>query len=112
MQIRQHAEREIIDASSFLTMLPFDAHGSSQRSPASVQKYLEVIDLTAGEASESVDQSAVLMALIDRFKGVAQALSSLNAIETTPSHTDNLTVSDLYTWYGCHSCLIFPANRL
>lgn len=101
MQIRQHAEREIIDASSFLTASPFDSQSLGQTSPVLVQKYLAVIDLTAGEAPDSSDQSAMLMALVDRFKGVAQALSSLSGMAKPPSHTDNLTVSDLYTWYVC-----------
>ncbi|KAF2625958.1 hypothetical protein BU25DRAFT_492495 [Macroventuria anomochaeta] len=97
-KIRQHAEREIIDASSFLTTSPFDSQGLGQTSPALIQKYLAVIDLTTGEAPESTDQSAMLMALTDRFKGMAQALTSLCGIGKPPSHNDSLTVSDLYTW--------------
>ncbi|KAH6620139.1 hypothetical protein C7974DRAFT_363490 [Boeremia exigua] len=97
-KIRQHAEREIIDASSFLTTSSSDALGLGQTTPALVQKYLAVIDLTAGEGSETVDQSTMLIALVDRFKGVAQALTSLSGTGNPPSHIDNSTVSDLYTW--------------
>lgn len=80
-------------------------------SPTLVQKYLAVIDLTAGEGPDSSDQAAMLMALVDRFKGVAQALSSLSGMAKPPSHTDNLTVSDLYTWYACCPPDCFFANR-
>lgn len=67
--------------------------------PALVQKYLAVIDLTAGEASDSFDQSAMLTALVDRLKGIAQALTSLGGVGRSMSQADNSTVSDLYTWY-------------
>lgn len=59
-----------------------------------------MIDLTAEEPSESADQSTMLVALIERFKGVAQALTTLSGIGNVPSQSDNSTVSDLYTWYG------------
>lgn len=72
----------------------------SQGSPALVQKYLAVMDLSSGEASESTDQTALLAALIERIKGVAQVLTSLSGVGKPPSHTDQLAVSDLYTWYG------------
>jgi mediator of RNA polymerase II transcription subunit 12 len=97
-KIRQHAEREILEASSFLTIPQLDAQVIGQASPAQVQKYLAVIDLTSGEVSEPADQPMVLVALIDRFKGVAQALTCLSGAGKPPGHNDYLIVSDLYTW--------------
>ncbi|XPS71130.1 RNA polymerase II mediator complex subunit [Ascochyta lentis] len=97
-KIRQQAEREIIDASSFLTAPPIEPQSFGLMSPALVQKYLAIIDLTAGEASESTELSTMSMALIERIKGVAQALTSLGSVGNPHTHTDHLTVSDLYTW--------------
>ncbi len=102
MQIRQHAEREIIDASAFLTSSSFSSQGLGHTTPAMVQKYLAVIDLTAGESSESTDQSTMLMALVERFKGVAQTMTSLTGSGNLSSQLDSATVSDLYTWYVDH----------
>ena len=92
-------------------MLPFDLQSLGRTTPALVQRYLAVIDLTTGEASESADQSTMLIALVDRFKGVAQALTSLGGIAESASQTDNSTVSDLYTWYVCPLPCHLPADR-
>ncbi|KAJ8106996.1 hypothetical protein OPT61_g9171 [Boeremia exigua] len=94
-KIRQHAEREIIEASTFLVTSSFHSQGLGQTTPAMVQKYLAVIDLTAGGAPESSDQSTMLIALVDRFKGVAQALTSLIGGGNPPSQLDSSIVSDL-----------------
>jgi mediator of RNA polymerase II transcription subunit 12 len=74
-QIRQHAEREIMNASAFLCM-PFavKAEEPEKVSPAAVQKYLTIIDLTTSKRSETTEQTALLLALIERFKGISQAL--------------------------------------
>jgi mediator of RNA polymerase II transcription subunit 12 len=54
----------------------------------------------------------VLVALIDRFKGVAQALTCLSGAGKPPGHNDYLIVSDLYTWYVYSSKRSVFANRL
>ncbi|KAJ4346207.1 RNA polymerase II mediator complex subunit [Ascochyta clinopodiicola] len=98
IKIRQQAEREIIDASSFLTTSPLEPQSFSSLSPALVQKYLTIIDLTTGEGSDASEPSTISMALIERIKGVAQALTTLGGVGKLHTHTDHLTVSDLYTW--------------
>ncbi|KAF1830169.1 hypothetical protein BDW02DRAFT_114138 [Decorospora gaudefroyi] len=87
-QIRQHAEREVINASTFLTA-PFnnEADASGIVSPAVVQKYLTVIDLTSSNRTETLDQSAMLLALIERLKGIAQVLDD-----------NKMSVLDAYAW--------------
>ena len=54
------------------------------------------------------------MALVDRFKGVAQALTSLSGIGKSPSQSDNLMVSDLYAWYGfvCRTISSLTVSRM
>jgi mediator of RNA polymerase II transcription subunit 12 len=87
-QIRQHAEREIINASAFLCMSPaIKAEEAEKVSPAVVQKYLTVIDLTSSKRSETTEQTALLQALIERFKGISQALED-----------SRLSVLEVYSW--------------
>lgn len=47
----------------------------------------------------------MLLALVERFKGVAQALTLLSGMGSLPSPSDNSTVSDLYTWYDNRLCV-------
>lgn len=46
----------------------------------------------------------MLLALVDRFKGVAQALTFMSGLGSLSSSPDTSTVSDLYTWYGSRLC--------
>ncbi|XP_014561082.1 hypothetical protein COCVIDRAFT_22785 [Bipolaris victoriae FI3] len=87
-QIRQNAEREIINASAFLTALSTTKVEESEIvSPKTVQKFLAVIDLTPSKGAESTEQSGMLQALIERLKGMTQALDD-----------NKLSVLDFYAW--------------
>ncbi|KNG47429.1 hypothetical protein TW65_05980 [Stemphylium lycopersici] len=87
-QIRQHAEREVIGASAFLTeSATTKSEHSETVSPKTVQKFLTVIDLTSGKSAETTDQSVLLQALIERLKGMTQALDD-----------NRLSVLDIYAW--------------
>ncbi|KAA8614911.1 Med12 multi-domain protein [Pyrenophora tritici-repentis] len=87
-QIRQHAERELISASTFLT-IPSNVKADEFElvSPTVIQKFLTVIDLTSSKRTDTTDQSALLQALIERFKGIAQALDN-----------NRLSILDVYAW--------------
>ncbi|KAF2856579.1 hypothetical protein T440DRAFT_437396 [Plenodomus tracheiphilus IPT5] len=98
-QIRQHAEREILQATTFL------AQGSSvkpeeiyQHSPAVVQKYLTVIDLTSSKRVEITDQSVMAIALAERLKGVAQAFAHCEAMVEQTGQKNDAVVLSLYAW--------------
>jgi hypothetical protein len=54
----------------------------------------------------------MLVALIDRIKGVAQALTSLSGSGEPLGHAGHLTVSDLYTWYVYRQQIRIFANSL
>ncbi|KAI4675485.1 uncharacterized protein J4E88_007518 [Alternaria novae-zelandiae] len=87
-QIRQHAEREILNASSFLCMTStVKVEEPEKVSPAVVQKYLTVIDLTSNKRATSTEQIALLQALVERFKGISQALED-----------NRLSVLEIYVW--------------
>lgn len=98
-QVRQHAEREILNASAFL------AQGSSvksdeiyQHSPAVVQKYLTVIDLTCSKGVEDTDQSAMVIALAERLKGIAQVFGHCEALVAQTGQKNDAVVLSLYAW--------------
>lgn len=98
-QIRQYAEREIIDASAFLTnqaTLPIQEPG--QVSAALVQKYLTILDLTSGKRTDTSDQLVMLAALIDRLRGVAQVLEGCADTETRADQASTLLVSHTCAW--------------
>ena len=61
-------------------------------SPAAVQKYLTVVELTSSKRIETTDQSAILLALADRLKGMAQALDYQDGLGK------HLSVMELYIW--------------
>lgn len=66
-----------------------------------VQKYLAIIDLTSGKRVESADYSAMLLALADRLKGVAQAFDNfdnLDNLDKQPGQRNDLGVLELYAW--------------
>jgi mediator of RNA polymerase II transcription subunit 12 len=84
-QIRRHAEREILNASSFLCSVKGEE--IDKVSPAVVQKYLTVIDLTSSKRADTTEQTALLQALIERFKGISQALED-----------NRLSVLEIYAW--------------
>jgi mediator of RNA polymerase II transcription subunit 12 len=87
-QIRQHVEREIINASAFLTVSSnIKMEDSETVSPAIVQNYLTVIDLTSSKRTETAEQSVMLLALVERLKGITQALDD-----------NRLSVLDVYSW--------------
>ncbi|KAF1947285.1 hypothetical protein EJ02DRAFT_139344 [Clathrospora elynae] len=98
-QIRHHAEREIINASAFFTGLASTkAEEFEEVSPEIVQKYLTVIDLTSSKRIDTTEQSVMLPALIDRFKGIAQALDDNETVDKQPSRANSLSVVELYAW--------------
>lgn len=87
-QIRQNAEREIINASAFLTAMSTTKPEESEIvSPKMVQKFLAVIDLTPSKGAENAEQSGLLQALVERLKGMTQALDD-----------NKLSVLDFYAW--------------
>jgi mediator of RNA polymerase II transcription subunit 12 len=98
-QIRQHAEREIVNASAFFT-IPFNvkADDPDMVPPAVVQKYLAVIDLTSSKRTETTEQAVMLVALIERIKGITHALDDSNSLEKPLGRENGLSVSELYAW--------------
>lgn len=86
-QIRQNAEREIINASAFLVTSTIKAEELEIVSPKTIQKFLAVIDLTPDKSVETTEQPLMLQALIERLKGMAQALDD-----------NRLSVLDVYAW--------------
>lgn len=62
---------------------------------AVVQKYLTVIDLTSAKVAESTDQLLMLPALVERLKGISQALTSLS---TSHKQAQSPAVLELYAW--------------
>ncbi|KAF1841449.1 uncharacterized protein K460DRAFT_369480 [Cucurbitaria berberidis CBS 394.84] len=98
-KIRQHAEREIITASAFFALPPgVKAEELEPTSAALVQKYLAVIDLTSSKRIETTEQSGILLALIERFKGISLALNDHDSCDYRPERASNLSVLELYTW--------------
>jgi mediator of RNA polymerase II transcription subunit 12 len=65
---------------------------------ALVQKYLTVIDLTSNESTEPIDQSTMLVALIERFKGISQVVSNCVALEKPTGQGPAPAVVRLYAW--------------
>lgn len=74
------------------------ADADSIPNAALVQKYLEVIDLTSNESTETIDQSTLLIALIERFKGISQAVSNCVALEKPTGQGPAPWVVRLYPW--------------
>jgi mediator of RNA polymerase II transcription subunit 12 len=68
-------------------------------SAAFLQKYLAVIDLTSSKSVEVDDQVMMLVALVERFKGMAQAFTSCGTVDIGDAQADALSVVDLYMWY-------------
>jgi mediator of RNA polymerase II transcription subunit 12 len=81
-----------VDGSSITT----DAN--SIPTAALVQKYLTVIDLTSNESTDTIDQSTMLAALIERFKGISKMVSNCVAIEKPTGQGPAPSVVRLYAW--------------
>lgn len=75
-----------------------DIDSKSSATAAQIHKYLAVIELTSREPSETVDRIAMLAALIDRLKGISQALSSFTGFERSHGQAPTLPVIELYVW--------------
>ena len=67
-------------------------------SPAVVQKYLTIVDLTCGKRAETTDQPTMLVALAERLRGMAQALGNPDGLESQIGKSDPAAISDLYAW--------------
>lgn len=103
VQIRQYAEREILQASTFLTQVSSPrAEEIHLPSPTIVQKYLTIIDLTSGKRIENTDQSAVVVALAERLKGIAQAFGNCEILAEQTGKKSDTEVAELYSWYVDH----------
>jgi mediator of RNA polymerase II transcription subunit 12 len=74
------------------------ADANSVPTAALVQKYLTVIDLTPNESTEMTDQSTMLVALMERFKGIAQVFSNCVAFEKPTGQGPAPSVVKLYAW--------------
>jgi len=97
-KIRQHAENEILEVSTFLTHSPINKEEHfNERSTALIKKYLKVMSLTTATSSECADLPAILLAVVDRLKGISQALSNYDA-ESASCQSNSPVVTDLYPW--------------
>lgn len=87
-----------MNASTFFTLPPVVKTEELEHTSASlVQKYLTVIDLTSSKRTETTEQSAIVMALVERFKGIAQALCGLG-VAYDLGQANSLSVPELYAW--------------
>jgi mediator of RNA polymerase II transcription subunit 12 len=85
-----------LNASSFLiNNVGTPAENDGRVTAAVVQKYLTVIDLTSAKVAESTDQLLMLPALVERLKGISQALTSLG---TSHKQAQSPAVLELYAW--------------
>lgn len=67
-------------------------------SPAVVQKYLTVVDLTSGKGVETTDPCGMLVALAERLRGMVQAFGNHDALELQTWRASTLTTSEIYAW--------------
>ncbi|KAF2819996.1 mediator of RNA polymerase II transcription subunit 12 [Ophiobolus disseminans] len=98
-KIRCHAEYEILNATSFLT----NDHSTSASTEGKiatllVQKYLTVIGLTSSDSAEPRDQTTMLAVLVDRLKGLLQALNNFDTLNEQNSQAHIPSVLQLYAW--------------
>lgn len=71
-QIREHAERELINASAFLCGVTVDEAAQVADEALFVRKSLTVIDFTTTDTLGD-EQTPLLVSLIERLKGLAEA---------------------------------------
>lgn len=98
-KIREHAERELLNASTFLSSSATNASDRSyQEDEAFIHKYLTVIDFTASEILGD-NQAPIFVALVERLKGIADALSKYTEASKPIAQTENATsTSVLCSW--------------
>ncbi|KAF2265315.1 hypothetical protein CC78DRAFT_579454 [Lojkania enalia] len=99
-QICEHAEREILNASAFLNNNAIlDCNRSTTEDGAFLRKYLMVIDLAASDSMKNSQNQAVL-ALVERLKGMSEALGRLYEKFKHNTHAGGVTASVtlLCTW--------------
>ena len=106
VKIREHAEREILSASAFLNNHS-DSGLSNRDDRAFLQKYLTVIDFTSTDLPKD-GQVSVIVPLIERLKGIAEALAKQGDSSKYNTHVQGcLAVPHLCAWYVyCHLCKI------
>jgi mediator of RNA polymerase II transcription subunit 12 len=77
-KIREHAERELLSASAFLSSpSALDTERSFKEDEAFIQKYLTVIAFTCSDTVKG-GQASIFTALVERFKGAGDAFSKLS----------------------------------
>lgn len=99
-RIREHAERELLNASAFL-------HGSTAVDPdqlnrhgqSFIEKYLTVIDFTASDTIKE-GQATIITALIERFKGLGEALNRLHdpSKQNSTAVQSSSDITYLHSW--------------
>ncbi|KAF2477271.1 uncharacterized protein BDR25DRAFT_390811 [Lindgomyces ingoldianus] len=97
-KIREHAERKILNASTFLsspTML--EPQNFSSDNEALVQKFLTVIDLTASGVSGD-GQSSFFASVAERLKGMSEILGMPNDYSDAVMKNVSPVVSQLSPW--------------
>lgn len=68
-----------------------------------VKKYLSVIDLTtSSKTAEPADEVQLLVALTERLKGIALALTDINPPQAGPKSKEHLLMLDINAWYATH----------
>ncbi|KAL5113832.1 RNA polymerase II mediator complex subunit [Pleosporales sp. CAS-2024a] len=98
-KIRTHAEHEVLEATSFLVDgSVVDPNSSDNTVTPLILKYLHVMDLTSGAKSQVADQSALVVALTDRFKGISQVLSGVSGPAWRLGGTPDSPVIEVYKW--------------
>jgi mediator of RNA polymerase II transcription subunit 12 len=64
-----------------------------------VKKYLSVIDLTtSNKTAEPADEVQLLVALTERLKGIALALTDINPPQAGPKSKEHLLILDINAW--------------
>ncbi|KAH7126743.1 hypothetical protein B0J11DRAFT_558277 [Dendryphion nanum] len=92
-KIREYAERELLNASAhFNNTSVFDPQTLDEEPEPFIRKYLTVIDFTASEAV--VDgQLPIIAGLIERFRGIAEALNKIVDDQRLDLETKSSTLS-------------------
>jgi hypothetical protein len=106
MQIRTHAERELLKAANFLgSPASFDLDILRRDSKALIQKYLTIIDFASAEVAKE-EQVQMISSLVERLKGMVEVLGKVGGPPKQIGQAGPTSpVSLLCLWYVMAPCL-------
>ncbi|KAF2000788.1 hypothetical protein P154DRAFT_522377 [Amniculicola lignicola CBS 123094] len=99
-KVREHAERELLNASSFLGTSPApDIEALAKDSSPAIQEFLTVIDFTESKASDD-SQATVIPILVDRLRGVGDAAARIDDLQKRQPPLESMSPlsSHLFSW--------------